>query len=36
MKIIPTWPKASLPRFNQTAFLGRRGQCNPEEPFGET
>ena len=30
MKIIPTWPKASRPRFHET------GQSNPEEPFVET
>ena len=34
MKITVTWPKASLPRFYQTALHDRAG--DPEEPFGET
>ena len=31
MKIIPTKPRESLPRFHQMAL-----QSNPEEPYGET
>ena len=30
MKIIPTWPGASLPMFHKT------GKCDPNEPFCET
>ena len=36
MKIIPTWPRASLPRFHQTALQDHAGQYDPEELFGET
>ena len=37
MKIIPTWPRASLPWFHQTAPQDCSGlKSNPEEPFSET
>ena len=36
MKIIPTWPRASLPKFHQMALQDRTDQSNLEEPFGAT
>ena len=36
MKIIPTLPRASLPRFHETALQDVTGQCNREKPFRET
>ena len=31
MKIIPTWPRMSLPRLHLTALRDRTGQCDPED-----
>ena len=36
MKIIPTWPRASVSRFHPMALQNRTGQCDPEKLFGET
>ena len=36
MKIIPTWPKACVPRFHQMALQDWSSCSNPEELFGET
>ena len=35
MKIIPTWPRASLRMFHETALQDCSNWSNPEDPLGQ-
>ena len=35
MKIIPTWPRASLSRFHQTALQDRTGEISKVSKVGD-